>query len=123
MTQALRKAKADPFVTAYLTAALWSSTDDCNVPLENNYTPSDFALEAMLQAVSDCNAFRAGAGNLLSNITPEQAGHVFWLTRNHHGAGFCDRGLGDTGEKLTKLAQKFKELNPYITNDNKISFE
>jgi hypothetical protein len=30
----------------------------------------------------------------------EQAGIDFWLTRNRHGAGYWDRGLGITGDKL-----------------------
>lgn len=38
-----------------------------------------------------------------------QLGHDFWLTRNNHGAGFWDRGLGELGDKLTEIAQGFKE--------------
>jgi hypothetical protein len=38
-----------------------------------------------------------------------QLGHDFWRTRNRHGAGFWDRGLGEIGEKLTEIAQSFKE--------------
>jgi hypothetical protein len=123
MSQALRKAKADPFVTAYLEAALWSSTDNNDTPLDSNYTIHDLSLEAHLQAASDCNAFRAQAGQLLDNIDESQAGHDFWLTRNHHGAGFWDRGLGEIGETLTKLSHKFKELTPVIGADKKIYFE
>jgi hypothetical protein len=40
-----------------------------------------------------------------------QLGHDFWLTRNNHGAGFWDRGLGEIGEKLTEIAQSFKECH------------
>ena len=40
----------------------------------------------------------------------EQNGHDFWLTRRRHGAGFWDRGYGDSvGEILTKIAQMFPE--------------
>lgn len=34
-----------------------------------------------------------------------QLAHDYWLTRNHHGAGFWDRGLGGLGDRLTKAAQ------------------
>lgn len=31
--------------------------------------------------------------------------HDYWLTRNGHGAGFWDRGLGDAGQRLTDLSE------------------
>jgi hypothetical protein len=40
-------------------------------------------------------------------LTPEQLGHDFSLTRNHHGAGFWDRGWGELGEALTEVAESF----------------
>ena len=33
-----------------------------------------------------------------------QFGHDFYLTREHHGAGFWDRGLGDLGRHLTDVS-------------------
>lgn len=33
------------------------------------------------------------------------AGHDFALTRNGHGAGFWDRGLGEIGDELSDLAK------------------
>lgn len=38
-----------------------------------------------------------------------QAGHDFCLTRNRHGVGFWDRGLGAVGEQLTETARLFGE--------------
>lgn len=34
-----------------------------------------------------------------------QFGHDFYLTREGHGAGFWDRGLGELGDYLTKLSE------------------
>lgn len=44
-----------------------------------------------------------------------QFGHDYWLTRNGHGAGFWDRGLGEVGDKLSELC-KHKEAQFYIEN-------
>ena len=56
----------------------------------------------------------------LSGIEPEQLGHDLWLTRNRHGAGFWDRGLGEIGYKLTELAHSYGDVTLYIGDDGKI---
>lgn len=40
-----------------------------------------------------------------SQYTWSTAGHDFYLTREGHGAGFWDRGLGMVGTALTKVAK------------------
>lgn len=42
-----------------------------------------------------------------------QFGHDMALTRNHHGAGFWDRGLGEAGDVLTDWAHSLGELNVF----------
>jgi len=54
---------------------------------------------------------------------PSLAGHDFWLTRNHHGAGFWDRELGDVGDRLTEACRAYRELDLYVTDDRKIGIE
>ena len=44
---------------------------------------------------------------IASKLSPEQIGHDFILTRNGHGAGFWNRGLGEIGDRLTKWAKTF----------------
>lgn len=39
----------------------------------------------------------------------EQIGHDFMLTRNGHGAGFWDRGLGEVGDYLTANCRPYGE--------------
>ena len=51
---------------------------------------------------------------------PEQDGHDFWLTRNGHGAGFWDRGLGDVGDRLTDIAHGFGECDLYAGDDGRV---
>jgi hypothetical protein len=43
-----------------------------------------------------------------------QCGHDFILTRNHHGAGFWDRGYGEAGRRLTAAAQAFGEVHATV---------
>ena len=56
----------------------------------------------------------------LENLDPGQIGHDFWLTRNRHGAGFWDRGLGDVGDRLTKAAHAFGESDLYVGDDGNL---
>ena len=61
---------------------------------------------------------------ITSELSPEQIGHDFILTRNGHGAGFWDRGLGEIGDTLTKWAQTFGSLESlYIDSQNCIAWE
>jgi hypothetical protein len=108
----------DTFTDAYIECLLWA---DCGPDSEcSKASLSDFASETIEQIKTDCKAFQARAGELLANIDPGQAGHDFWLTRNHHGAGFWDRGLGELGDQLTEISQDFSEVSPYQGDDGKV---
>lgn len=50
-------------------------------------------------------------------------GHDIALTRNGHGAGFWDRGLGESGDKLTGWSETLGELTLFETGDGKFSAE
>jgi hypothetical protein len=49
------------------------------------------------------------------------AGHDFALTRNGHGAGFWDRGLGFVGEALTSLAKPYGERTLMVALDGSVT--
>ncbi|WP_133617809.1 hypothetical protein [Leucobacter luti] len=49
-----------------------------------------------------------------------QLGHDFWLTRNRHGSGFWDRGLGELGDRMTSAAKTHGSVDLYIGDDGKI---
>jgi hypothetical protein len=68
----------------------------------------------------DCNVFMRNNRFDLMVVDPSQAGHDFWLTRNGHGAGFWDRGLGDIGDRLSVAARAFGEVNLYVGDDKKL---
>jgi hypothetical protein len=118
----------DRFFHAYVECALWSSTDENGEPLDGSYGPDDLSTEALKSMREDCDDFIQGAENDLlalrvsfkDGMTPEQAGHDFWLTRNRHGAGFWDRGLGEVGDRLTAMAHPYGSSDLYVGDDGLI---
>lgn len=107
----------------YIIAALWTSTDDNDAPMDANYDVDNIAPETLSQMREDVEAFVNSveeAGWDTSWWTDEQMGHDFWLTRNGHGAGFWDRGQGQVGDDLTALAKPYGEFSLYIGDDGKV---
>ena len=118
---------AQKMLRQYMETALWSSTDESDEsggePMDKNYDIYDISEESIVEAKKDIKKFVDKAGSLLDDVDPEQAGHDFWLTRNHHGAGFWDGDYPeDIGDKLTKLSHEFGEKWPYVGDDGKIYF-
>ena len=135
----------DEFLDAYITAALWSSTDNADdsggEPLDKNYDESDIAPETLAKMRTDCAAFLAHrlGGRLIAIVerleaegmwslpaganctVMEYAGHDLWLTRNGHGAGYRDgdwpRGIA---EGLDRLAHEFGSFDLYVGDDGLI---
>jgi hypothetical protein len=124
-----REAWFEDFVTAYEVAALWSSTDtvfDKETGGEKNVELDEYELHPDTKAEmrEDCRQFVDYAEPLLlkalkrNGYTAERAGHDYWLTRNHHGAGFWDRGLGELGDKLTEAAHNDGSVELYLGTDD-----
>ncbi len=114
--------KTDPFFQAYIEAALWSSTDDKGDPFDDCYSLDDIAPTSLAEALEDCQAFQESNREDLAEINPAQAGHDFWLTRNRHGAGFWDRGLGAVGKRLTDCAHAYGSCDLYVGDDGQVYF-
>jgi hypothetical protein len=75
--------------------------------------------------VADCAAFTESCHAYLVAANEQgrddkQLGHDFYLTRNGHGAGFWDRGLGKLGDELTAMADPFGSYELYIGDDGKL---
>ncbi|MBC8741712.1 hypothetical protein F6X40_34695 [Paraburkholderia sp. UCT31] len=113
----------DPVVTAYLECALWSSTDEKQEPLGANYNIDDFSAEARETAESDCKDFVTANAVSLEGLSSIQIGHDFWLTRNRHGAGFWDRGLGPRGEYLTQMSHPYGGCDAYVGDDGRVHLQ
>lgn len=119
------------FLRAYIECALWSSTEcnedgDMGEPLDANYSEDDIAPATLETMREECADFQESNARLLAqayatgSYDESQAGHDFWLTRNGHGAGFWDRGLGATGEALTRDAKVHGYVDLYVGDDGLI---
>lgn len=116
----------DNFVADYLATACWITCDSGEC--------TDFTRDAKKYATADCLKFiemvKAEFGEdkaielltVAGNDLGYLAAHDLFLTRNHHGAGFWDKGnMYGEGEslQLTEIAQKMKESNCYHIRGNK----
>jgi hypothetical protein len=114
---AVRLVEADPagfdsyvadFLDGYLECAMW-----CGVYSDDGTSEPDLATDDLLtdaqraEIETDCRGFVLGCWADLESLPPSQAGHDFYLTRNGHGAGFWDRGLGDAGDRLTRASKVY----------------
>lgn len=94
-------------------------TEDNPAPLDENYGCDDIADEAVISMMVACSSFLRWVWEFdkAQELSASDMGHNFALTRNHHGTGFWDRGLGDLGDKLTTAAHAFGEQNLYVGDD------
>ena len=123
--------KKNEFILGYVTCAIWASIGDDEQPLDEKYDGDDIAPETRKAMEKDCEKFiaenEAALGDYAEIIgshpeytESEKAGHDFWLTRNAHGAGFWDRGIGETGDTLTKASEGFGGVDLYVGDDGKL---
>lgn len=80
------------FTRAYITTALWSSTDDDGQPLDDNNGLSDISPATLAKMEADCTRFQGEQSTLLaeSGLDDSRAGHCLWLNRNGAGSGYWD---------------------------------
>lgn len=129
------------FIDGYLTAALWSSTDTI-YPIGTNDLESvegetvnlddyEWASGEAEKLEDDCLAFITdNTADLLEYAAKkthaagydafECAGHDFWLTRNGHGAGFWDRGLGELGDRLSEASKVYGGIDLYLDDNQEV---
>lgn len=123
----------ESFLSSYIEAALWSTTnsryyDNPEDESENlDDSGYDLAPETESAMRADCADFLRAYLDLISQAMEakpgysiEQAGHDFWLTRNGHGVGFWDRGLGAIGDELTEAAHGDGGRDLYVGDDDLI---
>jgi hypothetical protein len=109
-------------VEGYIDCALWSSKTLEGEPMDD-FEPSE---AFKVSARKDCEDFLDLLAEVkvdYRGITPTDMGHDFWLTRNRHGAGFWDRGLGNLGDVLTKWAHTFGSVDLYINGEDEVEEE
>lgn len=116
-TQRMSGISIDDAVSGYLEYQLWAQRDydqddrDGDSTLDANYSVSDIDpryVEQVKRELSEFNAAHPLAVRMyLAHRTSADFGGDFYLTREGHGAGFWDRGLGELGDYLTE------QIKPY----------
>jgi hypothetical protein len=122
----------DPFTLSYIEAALALSHDDEHESFDE-FGVENLAPETLQAIVADCAKFQAeNAADIAAMeayrtrgewTVNQLAGNDFWLTRNHHGAGFWDRGMDELGERLTAAAESYGETSLYLGDDGYLYLE
>lgn len=113
----------DTVSLAYIEAAAFTDFGtDSDIPSD-----ADFAPESIEAARNTCADFlRANEDISLAYVnsgkTWDAFGHDLWFTRNRHGVGFWDRGIGELGELLTEAAHKIGETWTYQGDDDLVYF-
>lgn len=110
----------DEFTRGYLECALWTSDPE---PRSGEWCESDrwnieaIHADSLRQAIEECADFQQANRADLDEVsdtfhaTDSQHGHDFYLTRCGHGAGFWDRGYGPLGDKLSKAAKVYGNVD------------
>ena len=113
------------FVNGYVAAALFVGNDEYSDPLDANFSGGDINCDDFEEIKSDCISFMDQARHLMDSGDLEQMGTDFFFVRHGHGAGFSDREWisKEDCEKLTNLANKFKETYWFVMSNGEIGVE
>jgi len=112
----------DTFTQAYVEAMFFTSTGTGDDGDLEDASFDQLAPSALAEIKEDCAEFQKAHRAMLDATGGDdsQHGHDFWLTRNHHGAGFWDRGYGQLGEELTKWSHAMGTVDMYRGDDGLI---
>jgi hypothetical protein len=121
--------ECEAFADGYVEGVAWANVafedDSLDGGLEDVELPTD--VEEMLRQdardfLSDEHVVRLvrAAVRRLPGYGFEAAGIDYALTRNGHGAGYWDRGLGMLGEALTQLARPYGSRYLMVSLDGSI---
>lgn len=125
----------DDFMRGYVEAMLWANTFvecECGYCVEQEdvaywyQSPGRWWEDTPVDLIDAENFWECFAYVILSLdygkradqwTSAELAGHDFALTRNGHGTGFWDRGLGEMGDMLTEACEPYGEHRVIIDDD------
>jgi hypothetical protein len=118
----------EAFADGYIEGVAWANVineDWSDSNLDGVELPTDVE-ETLRQDARDflagehIEAFVRAAVRRLPGYSFESAGIDYALTRNGHGAGYWDRGLGMLGEALTQLAKPYGSRYLMVSLDGTI---
>jgi hypothetical protein len=110
----------EAFIEGYVETLLWTGwvVDGEEITSDDLRDSAELmSKEALASVLKDCEDFWTCNEELLKDLDPWLCGSNFLLTRNRHGTGFWDRGLGKLGEELTEMSHPYGESNAYFLID------
>lgn len=122
------------FVTGFISTAMSDAefthidSDGLDGIPYGEFDESDLSESDIAKIEKLCHAFQTVAADLLAELydsgamDESSAGSDFYMTRVGHGVGFWDRGIGELGNELTRLAGN-GEVYFYIDDSGKPSVE
>lgn len=123
-------ASLDGFTRGYIEALFFTDASDPDDGELAHATVAELAPETIAKIIGDCETFQSANAALLdrayqlgeaqASYDDIRAGRDFWFTRNGHGVGFWDRGLGEVGELLTEACRGFRMIDLYQGDDSLI---
>lgn len=109
---------ARSLTNGYIQCAIWTTSDEEGKSLlDAGYTEDDLNPASLRAMQLDCLDFIFENRALLADLDPSSCGHDFWLSRNGHGAGFFDRGLGHVGDRLHESAKGYGGVNLCLVDE------
>ena len=119
------------FTTGYISAMAWLAINENGS--DDGLTVDDLPANIVDELTADAHAFYDANVDLLTDTiyvhsTADDSlefaaglGEDFALTRNRHGTGYWDRGLGEQGLALTDLAHTYGDSAVYVDADGGIT--
>jgi hypothetical protein len=132
MTVSLSPATVGAIVDGYVAAAAWLAIFETEDVAAAGIGPVDIDDTERALMARDVDAFLSVLADLeygwaledaIDALGAEGVGHDFYLTRNHHGAGYWDRGLGQTGDVLTGVAVTFGDASVMVDANGDAFYE
>lgn len=110
---------------AAIECLLWSSVvsvAEDDEPVQADSLGLELSADALETLEAELNGFLAVIEDdeqlpHYGGLSAEQLGHDFILTKNGHGTGFWDRGLGTIGERVTYWAKTFGSTELYVSGN------
>lgn len=116
----------DQILQDYIEAGFWSTFNedyyanvgpDEHIEPHEHLTVDDIDFQSMQTLRCEIKQFVDNCGDLLNNLPVDlNVGHDLYFTRNGHGVGFWDRGLGAKGDQLSSIAHDLGDVNIVVVS-------
>lgn len=106
---------------AAVEALVWQATGDDGEPLDADIELNEDSLDTLNEQFDDFVELNPVlVKRATATVDMAQLGHSWVLSRNGHGTGLWDVGLGPVGDKLHKAAQDQGPLDSYVGDDGRL---